>query len=89
MNLEVQRPHAVGKSETGTLSGQAGKSGDQRSGADPIAALQASPHREPDIAPARTRVSSPFVTLRSEGQEPRHAAAAGESTGLRFQSIRM
>jgi len=60
MNFEVQRPHAVGKSDTGTLSGQAGKSGDQRSGADPIAALQASPYRELDIAPARTRVSMPL-----------------------------
>jgi Arc/MetJ-type ribon-helix-helix transcriptional regulator len=34
-------------------------SGDRRTGADLISALQASPHRELDIEPARSRLSMP------------------------------
>ena len=40
-------------------SGHAANSGDQRTGADLIAALQASPYRELDIEPARFRLSMP------------------------------
>ena len=35
------------------------KSRDQRTGADLIAALQSSPHRELDIEPSRIRLSTP------------------------------
>ena len=38
---------------------QAEKSDDRRTGADLIAALQASPYREVDIEPARFRLSMP------------------------------
>ena len=40
-------------------SGHAGKSGDKRTGADLIAALQASPYRELDIEPTRFRLPTP------------------------------
>jgi Arc/MetJ-type ribon-helix-helix transcriptional regulator len=47
--------------ETGNApsSGQAAKYGDQRTGADLIAALQASPYRELDIEPARFHAFMP------------------------------
>jgi Arc/MetJ-type ribon-helix-helix transcriptional regulator len=41
-------------------SGHAAKSSDKRTGADLIAALQASPHRELDIEPARFRLPMPM-----------------------------
>jgi len=41
------------------LAGHQGKSRDQRTGADLVAALQASPYRELEIEPSRFRVPVP------------------------------
>jgi Arc/MetJ-type ribon-helix-helix transcriptional regulator len=50
-------------------SGHAAKPGGKRTGADAIAALQASPYRELDIEPTRFRLSMPVrdVTFRWRG----------------------
>jgi Arc/MetJ-type ribon-helix-helix transcriptional regulator len=50
---------ALEERATAPSGGQAAKSDDRRTGADLIAALQASPYRDLDIEPARFRLSMP------------------------------
>jgi Arc/MetJ-type ribon-helix-helix transcriptional regulator len=50
---------ALEEKVTAPSTGHAAESGDRRTGADLIAALQASPYRELDIEPTRFRLSVP------------------------------
>jgi Arc/MetJ-type ribon-helix-helix transcriptional regulator len=51
---------ALGEKATAPSTGQAAKPDDTRTGADLVAALQASPHLDLDIEPARCRESTPL-----------------------------
>ncbi len=51
---------ALEERESGPFVGHAGKSGDERTGADLILALQASPYREQEIEPDRFRSAMPL-----------------------------